>query len=151
MDYQARQRRSTPDSSSLFTMSMSVLLSKSKQTLFRAGLQGCLMQWGGTRGGVHEEATPNDNKHVAVGMCNERHSIESMAHSFIGAHRCHSMHWPHTRPVGRRGRRRCMQKTCLCGAFRVDRPLASRDAVCRESYRILEKSALGASVSAVSK
>ena len=36
------------------TMSMSVLLSKSEQTLFRTGLQGCMMQWATTRGSVHE-------------------------------------------------------------------------------------------------
>ena len=53
------------------TMSMSVLLSKSEQTLFRTGLQGCMMQWVTTRGSVHEEATPNDNKHAAVETCSE--------------------------------------------------------------------------------
>ena len=35
--------------------------------------------------------------------------------------------------------------------FRVDRPLVSRDAVCGENYRILETSALGASVPPVSE
>ena len=126
------------------TMSMSLLLSKSEQTLFRAGLQSCLMQWITTCGSVHEGPLRTTTSTQPLGR--GASDIPSRAWPLALSEPANATvcTGPARGRAGRRGRRHCMQKTHLCGSFsRADRPLVSRDAVCGEGYHILEKSALG--------
>ena len=126
------------------TMSMSVLLSKSEQTLFRTGLQGCMMQWVTTRGSIHEG--PFRGTTITQPLGRAASDIPSRAWPIALSEPADATvcTGPARGRAGRRGRRHCVRKVCPWSAFsRADRPLVSRDAVCGEGYHILEKSALG--------
>ena len=126
------------------TMSMSVLLSKSEQTLFRTGLQGCLMQWVTTRGSVHEGPLRGTTITQPLGRAVSDILPKTWPIALSEPADATVCTGPARGRAGRRGRRHCVRKVCPWSAFsRADRPLVSRDAMCGEGYHILEKSALG--------